>query len=248
MTIVEHQPSNGAAPADLPTTMQAGVLVATRSLELRTFAVPRPGPGQALVRVQATQSVVFFAEIVRSRLRFAFFQKLYEGQSQRLAQSDINTWLSEIFPKTTEFALSLGNLLTNAVQVLFFFTVMLFYSPLKAVAGLAALIVLAPVVRRSHAYVRTLGRHIIEDFAEVQRSIVRATRNWLLIRLLRTEQMELARLQHASLSSSHKDVRIEFVNALSSGLPELGGVVVIATLIALQYGPDPQPAANFVAF
>ncbi len=34
--------------------MQAGVLVATRSLELRTFPVPRPGPGQALVRVRAT--------------------------------------------------------------------------------------------------------------------------------------------------------------------------------------------------
>jgi ABC-type multidrug transport system fused ATPase/permease subunit len=189
-----------------------------------------------------------FAEIVRSRLRFAFFQKLYESRAQRLAQSDINTWLSEIFPKTTEFALSLGNLLTNAVQAVFFFAVMVVYSPLKAVTGFALLLILAPVVRRSHGYVRKLGRHIIEDFAEVQRSVVRATRNWLLIRLLRTEAMELARLQHASLSSSHKDTRIEFVNALSSGLPELGGVVVIATLIALQYGPDPQPAAGFVAF
>src|SRR5258708_9320286 len=34
--------------------MQAGVLVGTRALELRTFEVPRPGPGQALVRIRAT--------------------------------------------------------------------------------------------------------------------------------------------------------------------------------------------------
>jgi L-iditol 2-dehydrogenase len=54
MTIVEHQPHHGALPADLPTTMQAGVLVGTRELELRTFDVPRPGPGQALVRIRAT--------------------------------------------------------------------------------------------------------------------------------------------------------------------------------------------------
>src|SRR5437588_9567130 len=54
MTIVEHQSPRGAAPAEVPTTMQAGVLVGTRSLELRTFQVPRPGLGQALVRVHAT--------------------------------------------------------------------------------------------------------------------------------------------------------------------------------------------------
>ena len=206
------------------------------------------GVARTVLRVQAAQSVVLFGEIIRSRLRFSFFRKIYGPRSQRMPLSEINTWLADIFPKTTDFAQSVGNLLINAVQVVSFFAVMLLYSPLKAVAGLAALLVLGPIVRRSHAYVRTLSRHVIEDFAEVQRSIVRATRNWLLIRLLRTEEMELARLHHASLSTSHKTLRIELVNALSAGLPELGGIVIVATLIALQYGPDPQPAAAFVAF
>jgi L-iditol 2-dehydrogenase len=39
---------------ELPTTMRAGVLVAPRELELREFILPRPGPGQVLVRVRAT--------------------------------------------------------------------------------------------------------------------------------------------------------------------------------------------------
>jgi L-iditol 2-dehydrogenase len=39
---------------ELPTTMRAGVLVGPRKLELREFAVPRPAPGQVLVRVRAT--------------------------------------------------------------------------------------------------------------------------------------------------------------------------------------------------
>ncbi len=54
MTLVEHQAGTASPPTDLPATMRAGVLVATRSLELRSFDVPRPGPGQALVRVRAT--------------------------------------------------------------------------------------------------------------------------------------------------------------------------------------------------
>jgi threonine dehydrogenase-like Zn-dependent dehydrogenase len=54
MTIVQHPPMAAAPPTELPTTMQAGVLVATRSLELQSFPVPRPGPGQALVHVRAT--------------------------------------------------------------------------------------------------------------------------------------------------------------------------------------------------
>ena len=39
---------------ELPASMRAGVLVAPRNLELREFGVPRPGPGQALVRLRAT--------------------------------------------------------------------------------------------------------------------------------------------------------------------------------------------------
>src|ERR1700737_4287202 len=54
MAIVEHPPASDARLTDLPTTMQAGVLVATRSLELQSFPVPLPGPGQALVQVRAT--------------------------------------------------------------------------------------------------------------------------------------------------------------------------------------------------
>ncbi len=40
--------------SDLPTSMRAAVLVAPHNLELREFEVPRPGPGQALVRLRAT--------------------------------------------------------------------------------------------------------------------------------------------------------------------------------------------------
>src|SRR6266699_2005497 len=54
MAIVQHPPASDVLSADLPTTMQAGVLVATRSLELQSFPVPLPGPGQALVQVRAT--------------------------------------------------------------------------------------------------------------------------------------------------------------------------------------------------
>src|SRR6266550_688415 len=74
------------------------------------------GLARTALRVQSTQSVIFFAEIVRSRLRFNFFRGIYDPRVQRMPQSDINTWLAEIVPKTTEFAMSLGNLLTNAVQ------------------------------------------------------------------------------------------------------------------------------------
>jgi threonine dehydrogenase-like Zn-dependent dehydrogenase len=39
---------------ELPREMRAGVLVAPRTLELRAYPVPLPGPGQALVQVKAT--------------------------------------------------------------------------------------------------------------------------------------------------------------------------------------------------
>ncbi len=56
MTMLARDSARGdlPQPADLPQTMRAGVLVAPRTLELREFDLPRPGPGQVLVRVRAT--------------------------------------------------------------------------------------------------------------------------------------------------------------------------------------------------
>jgi hypothetical protein len=36
---------------EVPATMRAGVLVAPRALEVRSFAVPEPGRGEILVRM-----------------------------------------------------------------------------------------------------------------------------------------------------------------------------------------------------
>jgi ABC-type multidrug transport system fused ATPase/permease subunit len=142
----------------------------------------------------------------------------------------------------------MGNFLSACLQACFFFVVLLWMSPAKTIVGFAALLVLGPVVRLSNRYVRRLSHDVIEHFAEVQRSIVHATRNWVLIRVLRTESLELARLQHASLATTQKSLRIELVNGLSAGLPEMVGIVVAAILIALQYGTDRGPATAFVAF
>jgi threonine dehydrogenase-like Zn-dependent dehydrogenase len=54
MTTLAQDAARREALADLPSTMRAGVLVAPRVLEVRDFALPQPGPGEALVRVRAT--------------------------------------------------------------------------------------------------------------------------------------------------------------------------------------------------
>ncbi|MFF4951395.1 NAD(P)-dependent alcohol dehydrogenase [Streptomyces chattanoogensis] len=46
-------PLPSALPSDIPATMRAAVLVAPRQLEIQERPVPRPGPGQVLVRVEA---------------------------------------------------------------------------------------------------------------------------------------------------------------------------------------------------
>ncbi len=206
------------------------------------------GVARTLLRVQSNQSVLLFGEIVRSRLRFILFRQIYNPRSRRMAQSEINMWLAEVFPKTAEFAIAVGNFLLNAVQVCFFFAILFSNSAVKAAAGLAAILIFGPIIRFTYRYVRGLSHHVLEDVTEVQRSIVRATRNWLLIRLLRTEAMERGRLCRASLATSQKNLRIELVNALSAGLPEVAGSFVVAILIGLQYGPDQQPAAAFLTF
>ena len=48
------------------------------------------GPVRTLVRVQGSQSVALFAELVHSRLRFTLFRYLYDLRSRQIAQSVSN--------------------------------------------------------------------------------------------------------------------------------------------------------------
>ncbi len=50
MTAIELQPT----ATDIPSTMTVGVMTAPGTVELREVAVPRPGPGDVLVRIRAT--------------------------------------------------------------------------------------------------------------------------------------------------------------------------------------------------
>jgi L-iditol 2-dehydrogenase len=54
MSVVERAEMGREQPAEPPAMMHAGVLVAPRTLEVRSFPVPRPRAGEVLVRVRAT--------------------------------------------------------------------------------------------------------------------------------------------------------------------------------------------------
>ncbi|MFL5815819.1 MAG: ATP-binding cassette domain-containing protein, partial [Bdellovibrionia bacterium] len=162
--------------------------------------------------------------------------------------SDVNTRLGDIFPKATTFCTGLGAFGSAAVQSAFFIIVLFVKSPLKALIGCLAILVVAPVIRATHRYVRGMSFHIISDYESVQRSLVRASRNWMLIRVLKTESLELARLHESSLATTQKSLRVHFISGLSSALPEAIGILLIAVLLAAQYKLDPQPGSAFISF
>jgi L-iditol 2-dehydrogenase len=54
MSVVEQVPSTGEQQVEVPATMRAGVLVAPRTVLVRSFEVPRPARGEVLVRIRST--------------------------------------------------------------------------------------------------------------------------------------------------------------------------------------------------
>ena len=203
---------------------------------------------RAALRVLGTQCGAFFAEIVHTRFRFLYFGQMLDPGKLRLSQSETNTHLGEIFPKATGFLNGFASCMVSGVQVLFYLAVLVYQAPLLAGLGFVAIMIAGPFIRVLNNRARALGAEVIGDFARVQRSVVRSTRNWLLIRVLRTESLELHRLQEASLATTQKGLRIMLLSALSGGLPEVAGLSIIGALLFAQFSLSPVSGSVFVVF
>jgi ABC-type multidrug transport system fused ATPase/permease subunit len=203
---------------------------------------------RAVTAALVTHAAAVGNQLLSNRLKLLAIHELAEGRSSFLAISRIHSLFGEIIPKAALFTRYFGLTVSSLIQTLALGLAMIYMAPRDALLALSGLLVVGLVTTRLFRRVKALSRTIPADHEAMNRGITRVTRNFLLLRALRTLDLERASLERHLFSYSNAALRSSTVGALAASLPQLLGTIILIALILAQLYTPRYSGAAFIQF
>ena len=201
------------------------------------------------LQIISYQSRILLTERTQSRLRMVLGYLIFmkEGTSQ-IPLSEVNLYFGELFPKAVSFIFHFAQISSFLVQGLMISVGMFYFARGETLVGLAGIAVMGIFILRLNRYTHRIAKRIPRVAADLERTKVRAVRNWLLIKILRTEHDEYKRYADAVLQYyRHSSMAYLIANSGTSLIPILG-VLVIAFIVFTNVHFFKTPGVDLVAF
>lgn len=207
------------------------------------------GVGRATFQLLVSQSASIAQESISARLRLiALHDLLYSHHNRYVSAAATHTRLGEIFPRTSQFFYHLAQgiplLLVAGVITLTLFTVS-FYSACLSVAGL---FFLAGLLWILNSHIRPYANRVPQEQEGLLTGVERVARNWLLVRILRTQNREFAQLSNNILNYASHAIRAQILAASGVFIPQMLGVCLLVGILLVNLTLLHTPAAQLVAF
>ena len=195
------------------------------------------------------QSRILLTERTHSRLRMVLGYLVFmkEGTMQ-MPLSNINLYFSELFPRAVSFIFHFTQISSFFIQALMISVGMFYFARGETLVGLAGLAVIGIFVLRLNRYTHRASKRVPQVAEDLERSKVRAVRNWLLIKVLRTEHDEYKRYSEAVLQYYRQRSMAYLIANSGTSLVPILGVAVIAVIVFANARFFKTPGVHLVAF
>jgi len=186
---------------------------------------------KALMQYLMNQSASVSQISLVSRLRrLAVYDLLFNKKF--VSASQVNTQVGEIFPKASQFAQHAALSIPMALQGLIILLAMFYFAWREALIALALIGVIGFLILRLNVAVRGIASRLPTQQLRLNEGIERVARNWLLIRILRTNQSEAQKLFENIINYAKHAVSSLRRSHAASALPIFaGGVILVMILI-----------------
>ena len=208
--------------------------------------------------VLTLRGVVGFITYVAGRFAFVLVQtKVKVGAHYELLQredpaflsaAEINFRNNEVADKAGTYISSLSTLLNSFLQATFMLGVLFWISWETAAIGVAVFGVAGIFIRSIHNRIKPLAENMPVEGRKLVRGIERISRNWLLVRILRTQDMEYERQVQSILQYASNYTRIMVLTTLNMVMPTLVGGYLIVVLIFVNINFINLEGAAFISF
>tara|TARA_R110002072_G_scaffold1989_3_gene16452 strand:- start:15192 stop:16961 length:1770 start_codon:yes stop_codon:yes gene_type:complete len=207
------------------------------------------GVVKATAQFLTKQSSSTFNSIINNRLRLITLYEILIGRNDKfIPASEINLRFSEIFPKAGNFVSALTNCLVASGQTFLMFCGMMVLAWRETLIGLVGLFFIALIVKKFQNRIYAVARGVVVEQEHITKGIERISRNWLFVRISRTQNFEYEKAVNQVLRYFNHLSRSDLFTKLSANLPPLLGTILLAVIIYISQKYFTTKETNLLAF
>ena len=204
---------------------------------------------KALCQFFISQNSANLLESVSERLRVRALRfLLMQTDGVTLPSSRIHFLISEVFPKSSLFSFFLCQTVAAVIQAFCIVVYLLIKSPRESLIGIFMLALVGLLVLILNKKIRSLSFSLPAQQEQLSKGIERVTKNWLLVRMLRTQRDEFDRLtKNVKVYADHAILISKLAN-FGGALPAFLGIAVLVVVIYFSQAVFKTPAIQLVSF
>ncbi len=204
---------------------------------------------RAISYLTVSLSASIALESINARLRLLSLRDILLSNSGKfISAADTNAKISEIFPKTSQFFYYLAQALPQIIVSLFLVCILFTISIPSAIFSLLGLAAIASLLSFINSIVRKYAQLIPVEQEKIMAGVQRVTRNWLLIRTIRTNQTEFQKISASVISYAAHSIRALELSSLSAAVPQAAGVILLVIIILINTHLLHSPNVQIIAF
>ncbi len=171
-------------------------------------------------------------ELVRARLKFSeAFRLLILERESSLFISRLNTHMTEIIPRAADYVYSAIGLAATMIQTTVLAAGLVFLAWRETIVGLFCLGLAAVIVTALGKKVRRMGAMIPMQHQRLARILVKISRNWLLIRILKLNRREYHHYLNSVYNYFSFSRNTSLLRNAAVAIPPFMGILALAIII-----------------
>lgn len=187
--------------------------------------------------------------LIAAKLRIGIYYALLQKRNPKfISAADINFQINEIAQKSASFCNQSVSIFNFSIQAITLAVIMLLLTWELTVVGLSLLAVLGMALVQINRPIHHIAQELPKEIYTISRGIQRTTRNWLLVQILRTNNLEYEKLVNCELRYRYLDIRILLLTFLSNALPQTLGMLLVVGIIFLNIKFFHVESAIFLSF
>lgn len=187
-------------------------------------------------------------ETINTRLRlFALHEILHSSSQKYISATDTNSRVGEVFPQTAWFFWYTAWVLSFGIECLVLLGAMLSLAWRESLLASLGLGLIGLLVLKINHRVRAVATQIPEEQKALVSGIERIARNWLLVRVLRTNKREYNHLVEKTLNYYNNFLRAKFLGNFGAVIPLILGIFLLVIIIFTNIRIWKTPGIKLVA-
>lgn len=198
------------------------------------IAIIAIGALRAVAQVSFRLSSLSVVQLLNARLRLMILHEmLLDPDGKYVSVSKVNTRIGETFSKAVDFITACSRALGSALQVFLLSTYLLYLDWKLSLVGLSGVSIVGLAVQVINRYIHSIAKQTPRQQASLIAGIERVSKNWLLVKVLRTGKSEFDKLSESVLRYASLVIRASLMVAVGSALPTfLGTILVMLVIVA----------------